>query len=88
MTLNQARREGNKLMVSYNIWNTAKRDRKYPELEIDDNVRVLMRKPNKTKGTYPKNNVKVYKVITIRGNDYMVNDGKCKVYQRFELLEV
>ena len=33
-----ARKETNKLMVSYNLWNNAKRDRKYPELKVGDDV--------------------------------------------------
>ena len=88
MTPNEARKEGNKLMVSYNIWDKAKRDRKYPELKVGDDVRVMLRRDNKTKGTDPKWSTQVYKITFIRGNDYMVNDGKRKVYVRHELLKV
>ena len=33
MTPNQAKKEGNKLMVSFNLWNNAERNRKYPDLK-------------------------------------------------------
>ena len=62
MSPNQARTEGNKFMVSYNIWDKAKRDRKYPELKVGDDVRVMLRKDNKTTGTDPKWSTQVYKI--------------------------
>ena len=88
MSPNEARKEGNKLTVSYNIWDKAKRDRKYPELKVGDDVRVMLRKDNKTKGTDPKWSTHVYKITFIRGTDYMVNDSKRKVYIRHELLKM
>ena len=35
MTPNQAKKEGNKLMVSFNLWNNAKNSRQYPELKLE-----------------------------------------------------
>ena len=88
MSPNQAKKPGNQLMVSYNIWNKAKRNRQYPDLKVGDDVRVKTIKDSKTKGYDPKWSKEVYKVTFIKDNDYMVNDGKRKVYQRFELLKI
>ena len=54
MTPNQAKKEGNTLMVSFNLWNNAKNNRQYPELKIRNEVRVIQKKDNKTKGYMPK----------------------------------
>ena len=53
-TPNQAKKEGNKLMVSFNLWNNAKNNRQYPELQAGDEARVIQKKDNKTKGYMPK----------------------------------
>ena len=42
----------------------------------------------KTKGYFPKWSKEIYKVLHIRDSDYMINDGKRKVYLRHELLKV
>ena len=39
MTPNQAKKEGNKLMVSFNLWNNTKKTRQYLELVIGNEVR-------------------------------------------------
>ena len=88
MTPNQAKKEGNKLMVSFKLWNNAKKNRQYPELKIGNEVRVIQKKDNKTKGYFPKWSKEVYKVTFVKDNDYMINDGKRKLYQRHELLKV
>ena len=46
MTPNQAKKEGNKLMVSFNLRNNAKKNRQYPELKVGDEVRVIQKKDN------------------------------------------
>ena len=88
MSPNQAKKPGNQLMVSYNIWNKAKRNRQYPDLKVGDDVRVKTIKDSKTKGYDPKWSKEVYKVTFIKGNDYLVNDNKHKTYIRHELLKV
>ena len=88
MTPNQAKKEGNKLMVSFNLWNNAKRNRKYPDLKVGDDVRVAIKKDSKTKGYMPKWSIEKYKITFIKNNDYMINDGKRKVYVRHELLNI
>jgi len=50
---------------------------------------MMKKEAGKTKGYMPKWSKQVYKVIHIRdGKDYLVNDGKRKVYQRHEILKV
>ena len=89
MTPNEAKKRGNKLMVSFNLLNKAKRNRKYPELSVGNNVRVMIKKePGITKGYMPKWSTQVYQVTFIKDDDYMVNDNKKKVYLRHELLKV
>ena len=88
MSPNQAKKPGNQLMVSCNIWAKAKRNRQYPDLKVGDDVRVKTIKDSKTKGYDPKWSKEVYKVTFIKGNDYLVNDGKRKTYIRHELLKV
>ena len=88
MTPTEAKKKGNEMMVRYNIYNKAKTDRKYPELKVGDKVRALLRKDNKTKGYDPKWSSETYNNTFIRGKDFLINDGKRKVYQRHELLKV
>eukprot|EP00969_Alexandrium_andersonii_P062482 2752299-Alexandrium_andersonii.AAC.1 len=38
MSPNQTKQERNPLMVSCNLWNNAKRNRKYPHLKVGDEV--------------------------------------------------
>ena len=63
-------------------------NRQYPELKVGDEVRVIQKKDNKTKGYFPKWPKEVNKVTFITGNDYMVNDIKRKLYQRHDILKV
>jgi len=88
MTPNQARKKGNEMLVRFNIYDNAKMNRKYPPIEIGSSVRVLLREDNKTKGYHSKYNNEIYKVLDIKGNDYLVNDNKHKLYLRYELLKV
>ena len=75
-------------MVSFNLWNNAKRNRKYPDLTVGSEVRVMVKKTAHTKGYFAKWSPAVYKITYIKNNEYLINDGKRKVYQRFEILKV
>ena len=87
-TPSDARKDGNKLMVSYNIWDKSKRDRKYPELKVGNDVRVMLTKDSKTKGYMPKWSTDKFKITFIKDGDYLINNGKRKTYVRHELLKV
>ena len=88
MTPNQAKNKGNKLMVSFKLWNNAQENRQYPDLKFGNEVRVMKKKDNKTKGYMPKWSKEVYKVTFIKDSDCMINDGKRNLYQRHELLKM
>ena len=78
MSLNQAKKERNQLMVSFNLWSNAKRIRKYLDLKIGDEVRVMIKKYNKTKGCMPKRTIEKCKITFIEYNHYIINDRKNK----------
>ena len=88
MTPNQAKKEGNKLMGSFNLWNNAKKNRRYTDLKVGNEIRVTQKKDKKTKGYMPKWSKKVYNVTFIEDSDYMVVDIQRKLYQRHELLNI
>ena len=88
MSPNDAKKPTNTMTVKFNLELKAKKNRQYPELNTDSQVRVMMKKDVKTKGYMPKWSKQVYKIIHIRGKDYMINDGKRKLYLRHELLKV
>ena len=89
MSPNDARKKDNEMVVKFNLELKSRRQRKYPELKKDDEVRVMIKKETgKTKGYFPKWSPQIYKVIHIKDDDYMINDGKRKVYLRHELLKV
>ena len=50
MSPNDARKEGNELATSFNIWAQSEKDRVYPELKVGDEVRGMLTKDSKTKG--------------------------------------
>ena len=44
MSPNDAKNGNNHLTVSYNIWDGAKRNRKYPDTKVGDEVRVIIKR--------------------------------------------
>ena len=89
MTPKEATKPINEFLVSWNIREKAKYDRKYPPLSVNSEVRVLQKKTTKTKGYFPKWSEKVYKVRFIKDGDYLIDDTiKRKVYRRHELLRI
>ena len=82
MTPNDAKKRGNRLFVSFNLWKNAKRNNQYPDLAVNDDVRVLLKKEaGKTKGYMPKWSKEVYQITFIQKGDYLINDGKRKVFK-------
>ena len=88
MSPNDARKEGNKLTASFNIWAQSKKYRVYPELKVGDEVRVMLTKDSKTKGDFPKWSNELYKLLHIKDHDYLVNNNTRKIYLRHELFKV
>ena len=88
MTPNEATKKDNRLFVSFNIRENVKYDSKYPKIIVSDHVRVLMKKDSTTKGYFPKWNQSVFEVIFIENDNYVINDGKRKLYRRHEILKI
>ena len=88
MSPNDAKKRGNKDVVWFNIWDKAKRNRQYLELALNDHVRVKVKKELTTKGYDAKWSKNVFKIVFVKNNEYLINDGKRKVYLRHEILKV
>ena len=63
---------------------------KTPHLSLDSLVRTAVKKKTFTKGHESKWSSDVYKIIHISNDkkQYLVNDGKRRVYNRWELLKI
>ena len=91
MSPNDAKKKSNEMVVLWNLWNNAKRNRQYPEIFIGSEVRVVQKQDGKRKGYDPKFSRIVYKVIAIDGNTYTIdetNPSKKHTFLRSELLKV
>jgi hypothetical protein len=89
MTPNEAKKKGNTQLAHFNIFDKAQRKKVYPNLAVGDMVRYKTKKLTFAKGYTPKWSEKVYKVLMIKGADYMLNDTvKKRLYMRSELQKV
>ena len=43
MTPNEAKKKSNEMVVKSNLWNNASRNRKYPEIKENQEVRILLK---------------------------------------------
>jgi hypothetical protein len=87
---NDARKSENSIQVYLNIRQKAQHNRTYPRLFVDSPVRTYI-KPHTFKKGYDSAWSKiVYKVVHVSddGKQFLVNDGKRKVYNRWELLKI
>ena len=75
--------------MNWHLQNNAKKDRKYPKINEGDMVRVNIKKNKFAKGHEPNWSRERYKVVGIKGNQYLVPSiNKDKLYLRHELLKV
>jgi ribosomal protein L21E len=74
--------------VLVNIRKQAQFNRTYEPLETNDLVRIYIKKTVQTKSRDPKYSKEVYKIIGKSGNQYLINDHRKKVYNRWELFKV
>ena len=86
----EARKPGNQIQVYLNIRQKAQFKRKYPKLNLSDQVRVYIKPHTFKKGWNPSWSQEVYKIIAISpdGKEFLVNNNKRKVYNRWELLKI
>ena len=85
-----ARKPENQIEVYMNIRQKAQFKRKYPKLNLSDQVRTYIKPHTFKKGYQSSWSREVYKIIYISpdGKEFLVNDNKRKVYNRWELLKI
>lgn len=84
----EAKQPKNHIEVSFNNLSKAKYERRYKPLEVGQNVRVMIKKTTKTKGTDAKWSREVYRVIAKKDNEYLISENnRRKNYMRHELRE-
>lgn len=90
MSPNEARKDENSIQVYLNIRQHAQYKRKYPKLSVGDSVRTYIKPHTFKKGYQSSWNKEVNKIIHVSndGKQFLVNDNKRKVYNRWELLKI
>ena len=72
--------------MNWHLQNNAKKDRKYPKIEEGDMVRINIKKGKISKYHEPNWSSTRYKVVCIKGNQYLIpNTYKQKSLLRHEL---
>ena len=88
MSPNEAAQPGNELVVAFNLHKHAVKKRRYPDLRVGDRVKVLLAKDPKRKGYMPRWSAETFRVFGDQNGDFLVDDGKRRVYHRHELLKI
>ena len=85
-----ARKPENQIEVFMNIRQKAQFKRRYPKLSKDDQVRTYIKPHTFKKGWDTSWSREVYKIIYITpdGKQFLVNNNKRRVYNRWELLKI
>ena len=85
-----ARKPENQIEVYMNIRQKAQFKRKYPKLNLSDQVRTYIKPHTFKKGWDTSWSREVYKIIYITpdGKQFLVNNNKRRVYNRWELLKI
>ena len=71
-----------------NIRKHAQYKRSYPNISVGDSVRTYIKPHTFKKGYDSAWSKEVYTVTFVKDNQFMVNDNKRKVYNRWELLRI
>jgi len=88
MTPNEATQTDNKLKVWLNIKNKAEFNRKYKPIKVGDKVRTYMKPKSMKKGYDSSWSKDVYTITFIKDNQYLINDHRRRVWNRWELLKI
>ena len=85
-----ARKPENQIEVYLNIKQKAQFKRRYPKLNLSDQVRTYIKPHTFKKGYHSSWSREVYKItyISSDGKQFLVNDNKRRVYNRWELLKI
>ena len=90
LTPDDARRTTNQLEIKTKLELNAMRTRKYPEIEINDKVKIYFKKKFQKErvSTFSKELYKVIDISESLGQLYYKVEGVERSYLRFELLKV
>ena len=79
----------NHLWVNWHLWDTAKRDRKYPKLSEGDYVRIKINPKRTARGHEPTFTKDKYEVSMIKNGEYFIPSyQKQRLFNRHDLLKV
>jgi hypothetical protein len=85
----EAVKKENHLWVSWHLWNNAKRQRQYPKISENDNVRIKINPKRTARGHEPTFTKEIYKVLAIKDGEYFIPSyHKHRLFNRHELLKV
>ena len=85
---NEAKKKDNHFEVWLNITSKATYNRKYPPLKISDKVRTYVKQKSMKKGTDSHWSKEIYTITFIKDKQYLINDHRRRVWNRWELLKV
>lgn len=88
MTPHEAKKKDNHVEVWLNIRNKATFARKYPPLKVGDQVRTYIKPHTFKKGYTSSWSKEVYQITYIKDNQYLINDHRRRVWNRWELLKI
>ena len=74
--------------VWLNISNKAKFNRKYKPIKIGDKVRTYVKPKSMKKGHDSSWSKNVYTITFIKDKQYLINDHRRRVWNRWELLKI
>ena len=77
-----------KMNVLVNIRKRAQFNRTYEPLQVNDLVRTYVKKTVQTKNRDPRYSKEIYRITVKRGDQYLINDHRNRVWNRHELFKV
>ena len=76
------------MQVYINTRQKAQFKRKYPPIHVGDSVRTWVKAGSFKKGYDSAWSKEVYKITFIKENQYLINDHRRRIWNRWELLKV
>ena len=85
----EAVKKENRMWIWWHLNNEAKRDRKYPKIDVGNMVRIKINPKRTAKGYEPTFSATRHKVVAIKDNEYFIPSyHKHRMWNRHELLKV
>ena len=85
---NDARDYKNNIQIWLNIKQKTQYKRSYPPLSVGDSVRTAVKTHTFKKGHHSAWSKDVYKITFVKDNQYLINDHRLRVWNRWELLKI